>query len=67
MIFLPTKNDTVVVLGGCKAIGTIKRYRSRGGWIVSVPGILAPASHRGECFYKTIREAKAAVSKADAA
>jgi hypothetical protein len=63
MIFLPAKNDTVVVLGGCKVVGTIKRYRSRKGWIASVPGILHPAEHRGECFFKSIGAARAAITE----
>lgn len=63
--FRALKNETVVVMRGDRVAGTIRRYRGHGGCIVSVIGILSPAKNPGQCFFKTIPEAKRALRAKD--
>lgn len=67
LTFRPIKLETVVVMRGDKVAGTIKRYRAHKGCIVHVPGLLTSSSNKGQCFFRTVAEAKARLLELDAA
>ena len=66
LTFRPIKLEKIVVMRGDKVAGTIKRYRAHGGCIVRVPGVMAPTSHPGRCFFPTVAKAKAVLLGLDA-
>ncbi len=65
LTFRPMLNECVVVMRGSKVAGTIRRYRAHKGCIVSVPGVLTSGTNPGQCFYRTVAQAKSAILAAD--
>lgn len=59
--FKPIKLETVVVMRGEKVAGRINRYRSHGGCVVSVPGVIHPTETPGQCWFPNVPAAKAAL------